>query len=278
MGAKFPEHDLFQLPVVGLEIALDQLRLFGFQAAVQVHIFFYLVPFYGEAGAMGAEYGIGGVIQIAFRIVADGGHHSIRIVAGTEAIHRQLQPAAALGVGCHLGGIIAQLRCRQDALQGGQSATVLRRVKFAAHGADVGNGAAYRFRGQSQGEPIPGLQQHTFCLHQPLADGPIGSLAEITALCVLQMGPAGGQGDLHIGDGRAGEDAPVDFFGHMPQDQPLPVDIQRVGGTAGVKNQAGAGRQGGQQQMDLCIVAQGLKMAHAFCFGCDGLFVVDPGV
>ena len=61
----------------------------------------------------------------------------------------------------------------------------LRRVEFAAHGADVRDGAADLLRGHGQAEFIPWLQQDGFRLHQSLTDRPVGRLTEIPAFGVL---------------------------------------------------------------------------------------------
>ena len=56
---------------------------------------------------------------------------------------------------------------------------------LAAHRGDVGQGPPGVFGRQPELQLIPGLQQDVRRLHQPLADGPVGSLAEIPALGVL---------------------------------------------------------------------------------------------
>ena len=93
--------------------------------------------------------------------------------------------APALGVGGHGVGVVLQFRRRDDALQGGERAAAFRGVEFATHGPDVRNGPAHGFGGQGQGEAVPGLQQDGFCLHQALADGPVGGLPHIAALGVF---------------------------------------------------------------------------------------------
>ena len=77
------------------------------------------------------------------------------------------------------------------------------------------------------------------------------------------MRPTGDEREADIGDGRAGQDAPVCLFRQMRQDQPLPVQRQRVRRAHGVKLQAGAGLCRLHQQMHLGIVPQRLIMPHA---------------
>ncbi|CAN3986437.1 DUF3847 domain-containing protein, partial [Dysosmobacter welbionis] len=95
-------------------------------------------------------------------------------------------------------------------------------------------------------------------LHQPLAHRPIGGLAEVAALRVLHVGPARRQGDLHIRNGGAGQHPQVLLLRQMGQDQPLPTALQLVLRAGRPELQAAAPLPGLQQQMDLCIVAQGL--------------------
>ena len=77
-------------------------------------------------------------------------------------------------------------------------------------------------------ERVPRLEQHGLRLHQPLPHSAVRRLPEIAALRVLQMRPAGDEREADIGDGRAGQHAPVRLLRQMRQDQPLPVQRQRV--------------------------------------------------
>ena len=94
--------------------------------------------------------------------------------------------------------------------------------KGGGHGPQIPDGPAHLGLGQAQTEVVIGLQQDALRLHQPLAQGPVGGLAKVAAFGVLQMGPACGQGDFHIGDGCAGEDPQVGLFPEMGENQPLP--------------------------------------------------------
>ena len=107
------------------------------------------------------------------------------------------------------------------------------------------------------------LQKHTFGLHQPLPHGTVGGLAKITARGVLEMCSAGNKGNTHIGDRRTGQHAPVNFFLQMGKDQPLPVQIKRVGGAVGIKYKAAAPLTRLQDQMHFCIMPQRFIMADA---------------
>ena len=57
------------------------------------------------------------------------------------------------------------------------------------------------------GEGIIGLQQHGLRLHQALADGSVGGLAEVAALGVLEMRAPGQQLDVHVGQRGARQHA-----------------------------------------------------------------------
>ena len=196
-------------------------------------------------------------------------------MAGSVAVQGDLQPAPALGIGCHGVSVIPQLRCGNQSAQGGQSVPGFRRIKFTAHGADIGDGASQIFRGQREGEGVPRLQQDGLCLHQPLPDGTVRGLTHITALGVLQVCLAHQQRNLQIRDGRAGENAPVRLFRHVGQNQALIAGVQNVGGADGVKNQPAPPAQRFQQHMNLGIVAQRLEMSDAFHPIFDGFLVED---
>ena len=193
--AELPAHDLLQGLVIRLQIPGDHRRL-GLQAAFQVHIVLHPVPGHMEAGAVIAEHGIRGVGNVRQRIVADFLHHFFGVVAGSIAVERQLQLSSALGVGRQLVGIVPQLRSRHQSLQGRGVTHRLRGIEFAAHGADIRDGTADLLCGQRQPEIVPGFQQHAFGLHQALAHRPVGSLPEVTALGVLDVGSADEEGDL----------------------------------------------------------------------------------
>ena len=75
------------------------------------------------------------------------------------------------------------------------------------------------------------------------------------------MGPPRQQGDVHVGQRRAGQHAPVLPFQHVGQDQPLPVDGQVVLRALGGHGDPAAPRPRGQKEVDLRVMAEGLVMA-----------------
>ena len=108
--AKLPFHDFFQLPILTPHIPWDQLGGFFLpQAAFQMHIVFDLIPFHKESGAVGAEYAVRGVFRVRLRVIAQLGHHFLRVVAGKIPVEGQLQPPPALGIGCQSFGVVPNL-------------------------------------------------------------------------------------------------------------------------------------------------------------------------
>ena len=64
------------------------------------------------------------------------------------------------------------------------------------------------------------------------------------------------------------------LLGQVGEDEPLPVPVQQVLAAAGCQtDQTAAPGQGLQEEMDLGVVAQGLKVAHPLHRGGDGLLV-----
>ena len=276
---KLPAHDGFQLLVFQLQIPGQKLRrLLLLQAAFQVHILLHLVPGHVEARPVGAEHGIRGVLHIRLRIVVLLGNHRFRIVADLVAPQRQLQPTQPLGIGRHGLGIIPNLRRRNLTPKDGEIFHRLRRLHLTTHGSDIRNPPSDLLRGQGQFKIVPGFQQEGFRLHKPLAHRPIGGLPEVAAFRVLQVGFSHQKGDFHVRNGRAGEDAPVDFLCQMGQNQVLIAAVQHVRGAHRVEDQPGAPGEGLQQQMHLGIVAQRLKMPHTLHGIGDGLLVENPGI
>ena len=150
-----------------------------------MHVVLHLIPLDGEARPVGAEDGIRRVGQIGLRVVSGFRDHGVGIVAGGVAVEGQLHPPQPLRIGRQRVGVVPDLRRGDKPLQRGQRPGGLRRVEFAAHGADVRDGAADLLRGHGQAEFIPWLQQDGFRLHQSLTDRPVGRLPKIPALCVL---------------------------------------------------------------------------------------------
>ena len=61
-------------------------------------------------------------------------------------------------------------------------------------------------------------------------------------------------------------------------DQALPVDRQYIGSAAVLKYKAAPGHAGLQQQMHFRIMAQRLKVPHAFHCPCNSLLIDDRGI
>ena len=77
-----------------------------------MHILRHLIPFHIEACAVGAENGIGGVLQICLRIIIYRLNDRLGVVAGELAVEPQLQLSPTLSIGGNLIGIVLQLRSR----------------------------------------------------------------------------------------------------------------------------------------------------------------------
>ena len=147
---------------------------------------------------------------------------------------------------------------------------------FSSHGVHVGNRPPRLFRRNLQRVFVIRFQKHTLRLHQPLPDCPVGCLPEVAPFGVLEVRPAGGKRNLHIGDGRAGQHPEMLFFLQMGKDQPLPVEIQFVCAAAAVKLHSAAPFSRFQQQMDLRVMPQRFKMADAFHCVRNGLTIEYP--
>ncbi len=88
------------------------------------------------------------------------------------------------------------------------------------------------------------------------------------------MGPAGDQGELHVGDGGACEHPRVGLLSQMGEDQPLPVSIQLVLRAGRGKAQPAPPLSRLQQQVHLGIVAQRLEVSHPL-YRCGNGLPVD---
>ena len=84
---------------------------------------------------------------------------------------------------------------------------------------------------------------------------------------MLEVGAAGDEGDLHVRQRCAHEDANVLLFFQMRQHEALPVLVQLLFPAVGGELHPAAPGQRLQLQVDLGVVAQRLIMAHAL----DGL-------
>ena len=243
-----------------------------------MHIGEDLVPFHREAAPVGAEDGVRGVVQVGLGVVGVGGPDGLRVVAEVIALHLQGQLPQAPGIGRQLPGVVRHGGHGSPAPEQAHAAQVLGGVEAAEAGLDIRDGPADLGRGHLQPEAIPGLQQHGGSLHQTLPHRPVGGLAEVAPLGVLEVGLARRQSQLHIRNGRADGRAQVFLFGKVGQDQTLPVAIQLILAAGGGKHQAAAPGQGLQQQVHLCVVAQGLVVAHALHGAVDGLLIQHPAL
>ena len=191
--------------------------------------------------------------------------------AGLVAPEGAQQPPPSLGISGHLPGVIPQSGHRHGSGEHRFLPHRLRRIQPGAHLLEIRHGPAHLGPGQLQPEVVPGLQQNTLRLHQSLAHRPVGGLAEVPALRVLHVGPARHQGDLHVRDGGSGQHPQVLLLCQVGQHQPLPAPLQLILRAGGGKHQAAAPLPRLQQQVDLRVMAQGLKVADALHRGGDGL-------
>ena len=236
----------------------------------------HLVPGDVIAPAVGAEHRAGGVQLVPLRVIADLLHDLLGVVAGLIAPQGAGQPPAAPGVGGDRLPIVSHPRHRGKAGEQGHVPLALGRLHRAPHGLDVRHGPAHALGGHLQGKVVKGLQQNALGLHQALAHRPIGGLAEVAPLGVLLVGSAGQQGDLHVGEGGAGEHPRVVPLQQMGENQPLPVQVQLVGGAGGGQLHPAAPGTRLQQEMDLGIVAQRFEVTDALHRAGDGLPIQHP--
>ena len=244
-----------------------------------MHVAAHLLPGHHKARPVGAEHRVRRVVQIMLRLVAHGLDDFLRIVAGAVALQRQAHAATATGVADHLHGITAHGGGGGFARQGGCLAVGagLRRVKATLHPLDVIHGTAQVLGRDFQPERIPGLQQLCFAdligHHQALPHRAVSRLPEVTALGVLEVGPARNEGNFYIRQRCPDENTQVLFFFQMGQHQPLPVFVQHFFPAVGGKLHPAAGGQGFQLEVHLGIVAEGLVVAHALHGLGDGLLI-----
>ena len=198
-------------------------------------------------------------------------------MAGAVAFQRYRKGTFSPGIGIQVPGVIAHGRDRDTALQNCSVTDEIRLSEGGPHLGQVCQGMSQAVSGNLQAEIIIGLQQAAPGHHQALPHRPVGSLAEVSALGMLFMGPAPYDRDLHIRDLGAGQDASVPSFLQVGHDQALPVPGQFIDAAAGFEHKAAAGFAGLQQQMNLRVVTQGLKVSYAFHRCLDGLFINNAG-
>ncbi|CDC60394.1 unknown [Clostridium sp. CAG:448] len=98
-------------------------------------------------------------------------------------------------------------------------------------------------RGQGKAVAVIGLQKDALRAHQSLAHRAQRCLAEIPAVRVLGVRPAGKQGDSDVGQRRACQYAAQPGGSQAVQDRVLPVGFQHLRRTDRVGHDAAAGRQ-----------------------------------
>ena len=92
------------------------------------------------------------------------------------------------------------------------------------------------------------------------------------------MRSSAGHNELQIINGRSGQNASVDAFLQMSQDQPLPVQSQNIRRAFGFKGKPASPFPGLQPEVYLRVMAKGFKMAVAGNRISDGLMVLDPSL
>ena len=190
------------------------------------------VPGNNDAGTMGAEDGIRGIPDIPAGIISFFTDDLFRIRTGLPVQKSGGQAAAAF---CEDSQLAAVFRAGGGGNRRGQAAQVfpgvLRYIEAAAHQAQIAHDPADTVFRNGDIQRHPGFQQDAAGFHQPLAEGAVGSLAEITAFGMLEMRFSGDQRDVQIRYGGTGEHAHMYFFPEMGYDEPLPVEGQIIRGN-----------------------------------------------
>ena len=138
-----------------------------------------------------------------------------------------------------------------------------RRVHLRAQADQLARHAGQRLLLHRQLEAHHRLEQHIVRLHERMADRAVRRLAEIAALRVLEVRAPGDQAHAHVGQRASGQHAGMRALQHMRADQPLPVDLQRVGRARRLECHAAARRARQQLEPHLRIVAQRLIVPDA---------------
>ena len=154
-------------------------------AAVAVDMLRDFIPRNGDAAAVVAENGGGGIICVALGVVAKGRDDLILILAGLIPAHSAGELSAAAGVGRDVGEIVAQRAHRRITREYGVFPHALRGIDRSAHVLEVGHRAADTLGGNFKTEVIVRFKKQAFRLHQALPHGAIGCLTKIAALGVL---------------------------------------------------------------------------------------------
>ena len=108
-----------------------------------------------------------------------------------------------------------------------------------------------------------------------MTDGAVGSLAEIAALGVLEVGAARYQYHLGVGQQGSRQGAAVGLFIQVGEDEPLPVEIQNILGQMGIEDQPRPRGERLHEELYLGVMAEGLEMPDAYGAGGDPFLVED---
>ena len=182
------------------------------EAAVAVDVLRDLVPRNGDAAAVVAEDGGGGIVRVALGVVADRGGDGVLLRADFVVVDSAGKLPAPARVGRDALKVVAHPAHRREAGEDGVFPFALRRVDRAAHVLKVGHRAADALGGNVEAEVIVGLKEDAFRLHEALPHGAVCRLTEIAALGVLQMRAACDERKLYVRQRRAGQHARVLAF------------------------------------------------------------------
>ncbi len=112
-------------------------------------------------------------------------------------------------------------------------------------------------------------------LHESLPHRAIGRLPEIAAFGVLQVAAPADERQPHVGDWRADEHARMLGLLQMLHDEPLPIAVELVFAHIRGELQSAPPRKRLKQHVRFRVMAQRLKVAHAFDGRGDCLRVQD---
>ena len=260
---------------IPLTLHLLPIRGFYYKTAVHMHVFLHLVPAYHKSGPMGAEHGSRGIFRISLRVITGLPDNFPAVMTGLVSFQRTCQPPLSPGIGHNLCLIPPHGGDRSLSREDGLSLPVFLDNAGPAPLFNIGHGAPNGRLRHFQAEGIPRFQKNAGGLHKPLAQGPVGSLPEISALRVLVMSPARHKGDLHICYGCPGQNPPVYLLFQVGQHQALPVPVQVILAASCLKLESASPLSRFHKKMDLRIMAKGLKMTHTLHGASDCLFIHD---
>ena len=228
----------------------------------------HLVPFYGVTRAVRAEYRVAGIQQIGVGVIAYPLDDLLGVVARLITAESQRDFSRAARISYQLGGIVLHFGHGSRSAEEADVSVLNGLRKASAHALNVVHSLAEVFGGKLDSEVVNRLKQYALCAAQALSDSAVGGLSEISALGVLWVRLARNEGDLHIGYRGARQHPNMSFFVQVSQNKPLPVLFGQILLAGGVENESAVAFCGLQQQMDLGVVAQRLKMPNAL----DGVF------